>query len=499
MLAALAIRPDREGAEATATRFPMVPIWAEMPIEGVRPVAALTALAGDGPGVLLEELELSGQPAGYTIVAGDPAALVVADRDGVRLESVRRPLPVAEGLFGPPETDLRTSLNRLAAALRAPQVPELPTMTGGLAGLLNYEAAALFDGLAYPIGRGRVPAPPVTLMVMDRVAVFDHSRGRLVLIVHIPAGADYSIGVEAIEAMARAISVSRSLPDAPPPVGSATLAVAPNVSSEMFQAAVRRVKEDIAAGEIYQASLSRRLSAPARQTGLQIYQRLRQLNPSPAMFYLRVPGLELAGSSPEPLIKVQARTVTTRPIAGTRRRGEDEQEDRRLEAELLADPKERAEHAMLVDLARNDLGKVCTPGTVAPTQLMKVQRFARVMHLVSTVAGELAEGQTALDVLSATFPAGTVTGAPKRRAMEIIAREEPTARGPYAGASGYLTFYGDMEFCITIRTAVVSGGQVHVQAGAGIVTDSDPGQELAETEAKASAILAAIGGSEAAL
>jgi anthranilate synthase component 1 len=262
----------------------------------------------------------------------------------------------------------------------------------------------------------------------------------------------------------------------------------------MYKSGVSRIKEDIAAGEIYQAVLSRRLSAPAREGGLEIYQRLRQLNPSPAMFFLRVPGVELAGSSPEPLVKVQGRHVTTRPIAGTRRRGEDEQEDQRLEQELLTDPKELAEHAMLVDLARNDLGKVCTPGTVVPTQLLKVQRFPRVMHIVSNVGGELAEGRSALDALAAVFPAGTVTGAPKRRAMEIIAREEPTARGPYAGACGYLTFYGDLEFCITIRTAVVTGGQVHVQAGAGIVSDSDPGQELAETEAKASAILAAIGG-----
>jgi anthranilate synthase component 1 len=212
------------------------------------------------------------------------------------------------------------------------------------------------------------------------------------------------------------------------------------------------------------------------------------------MFYLHVPGVELAGSSPEPLVKVQGNRVSTRPIAGTRRRGSTEAEDQLLEQELLADPKERAEHAMLVDLARNDLGRVCTPGSVAPTQLLQVQRFPRVMHIVSQVTGKLAPENSALDALFSVFPAGTVTGAPKRRAMEIIAREEPTARGPYAGACGYITFYGDLEFCITIRTAVVSQGQVHVQAGAGIVSDSDPATELAETEVKASAILVAIGG-----
>jgi anthranilate synthase component 1 len=493
MLASLEIRPDRRTSQATAAEFPLVPIWAELPMEELRPVEVFQALAQDGPGMLLEELDLAGHAVGFTIVGGEPAALVIADRSGVRVESVRRPLPITEGVFSSSGEDVMPSLNRLAAQLRAPQLPNLPTMTGGLAGLLCYEAAALIDGLAYPVGRGRQPVDPITLMILDQVVVFDHRRNKLVVVVHLPADGDYDAGVAAVKEIAGRIRAGAAAP-APPPPSRQTLSVAPNISTEMYRGAVLRIKEDIAAGEIYQAAMSRRLSAPARETGLAIYQRLRQVNPSPAMFYLRIPGMELAGSSPEPLIKVQGRLVTTRPIAGTRRRGEDAQEDARLEQELLADPKELAEHAMLVDLARNDLGKVCTPGTVAPTDLMFVQRFPRVMHLVSNVAGELAEGRSALDALAGVFPAGTVTGTPKRRAMEIIAREEPTARGPYAGACGYLTFYGDLEFCITIRTAVVTGGQVHVQAGGGIVTDSDPALELAETEAKASAILAAIGG-----
>jgi anthranilate synthase component 1 len=494
MLASLTILPDRETVEKNAGDFPLVPIWAELPIEDLLPVDVFEALAGEGPGVLLEELELSGRSTGYTIAAGDPAALVVVDGAGVRVEGVRRELPIKEGIFGSSGAELRSSLNRLAAQLRGPQLPHLPTMTGGLAGLFSYEAAALIDEFAHPVGRGRMPCDPITLMVLDRVAVFDHRAGRLFLVAHIPAGTEYEVGVSAVEEMASRIRAGAAPRLQPQATARQTLAVAPNLSTEMFRSAVRRVKEDIAAGEIYQAALSRRLSAPARERGLDIYQRLRRLNPSPAMFYLRIPGLELAGSSPEPLVKVQGRRVSTHPIAGTRRRGVDELEDERLERELIADPKERAEHAMLVDLARNDLGRVCTPGTVAPTQLLQVQRFPRVMHLVSSVAGELASDQTPLDALLAVFPAGTVTGAPKRRAMEIIAREEPTARGPYAGACGYVTFYGDLEFCITIRTAVVTGGQVHVQAGAGIVSDSDPATELAETEAKASAILAAIGG-----
>jgi anthranilate synthase component 1 len=210
------------------------------------------------------------------------------------------------------------------------------------------------------------------------------------------------------------------------------------------------------------------------------------------MFFLRLLDMELAGSSPEPLVRVEGRRVSARPIAGTRSRGLTEVRDRLLEHELLADPKEQAEHAMLVDLARNDLGRVCVPGSVRPTELMRVERFSKVMHIVSTVEGDLREDRHPLDALAATFPAGTVTGAPKRRAMELIAEREPTARGPYAGAVGYLTFAGDLDFCITIRTAVVTGGRAHVQTGAGVVADSDPEAELAETKAKAAALLPAM-------
>ncbi|MGH7611087.1 MAG: anthranilate synthase component I family protein [Candidatus Dormibacteria bacterium] len=468
------------------------PVWVELPSADLNPVSLLQQLAAEGPAILLESLDLSGRSGGYTIVCGDPAALVVADRQGVRLERVRRPMPFPEPFPAPGSPDVLGQIKSLGRSLRAPAIPGLPTMAGGLAGLLSYEAATLLEGLAHPDGWGRPPAPPLSLMVLDRVAVFDHAAGRLLLVAHVGAGEAPEAARPVLEELAQAVERagrSATLDDGD---RSGTLAVAPNVTAEMYRSGVRRIKEDIAAGEIYQAVLSRRLSAPTRESGLDIYQRLRRLNPSPAMFYLRLPGVELAGSSPEPLVKVRGRRVSSRPIAGTRRRGRDQAEDDRLADELLHDPKERAEHAMLVDLARNDLGKVCRAGSVHPTELMSVHRFPRVMHLVSDIEGELDEGMSALDALAATFPAGTVTGAPKRRAMEIIAREEPSPRGPYAGAAGYLTFSGDLEFCITIRTAVVASGQVHVQAGAGVVSDSDPDQELAETEAKASAILAAL-------
>ena len=266
----------------------------------------------------------------------------------------------------------------------------------------------------------------------------------------------------------------------------------PNMSDDAYRTMVATFKEHIFAGDIFQGVPSRRVSFPAPEGGYPIYRRLRVSNPAPYMFYVRMLGMELAGSSPEPLVRVEGRQVSTRPVAGTRPRGQTEVRDRMLEHELLADPKEQAEHAMLVDLARNDLGRVCTPGSVKPTQLMEVERFTKVMHIVSTVEGELREEFHPLDALAVTFPAGTLTGAPKRRAMELIAASEPTARGPYGGAVGYVTFEGDLDFCITIRTAVVAKGRATVQTGAGVVADSDPATELEETKAKAAALLPAV-------
>ena len=264
------------------------------------------------------------------------------------------------------------------------------------------------------------------------------------------------------------------------------------MADDHYRDMVATFKEHIFAGDIFQGVPSRRVSFPAPEGGYPIYRRLRVSNPAPYMFYVRMLGMELAGSSPEPLVRVEGRQVSSRPIAGTRPRGQTEVRDRMLEHELLADPKEQAEHAMLVDLARNDLGRVCTPGSVKPTQLMEVERFTKVMHIVSTVEGELREEFHPLDALAVTFPAGTLTGAPKRRAMELIAAHEPTARGPYGGAVGYVTFEGDLDFCITIRTAVVAGGRATVQTGAGVVADSDAQTELDETKAKAAALLPAV-------
>ena len=486
------IRPDRSGFDTLAASWPLVPVWTEMLADVSTPVGVFPALAGDGAGILLESVERSERWGRYSFVAGDPAAIVVVDDDGLRLEHPVRSLPPTPE----PTGDARVDLRALAEALGGPRLEGLPSLTGGLMGVLSYEAAGLLDG--HPTPQGVMPAPPIALLVIDRAVVFDHWRQRLLLVAHVPEGR-YDEGVAALEDLATRLS--RPAVPAPEPSGGAAyvdMTGVTNMPDERYTAIVGAMKEHIAAGDIYQGVPSRRVSFPAPRGGFPIYRRLRVSNPAPYMFFVRMLGLELAGSSPEPLVRVEGRTVTTRPIAGTRPRGENELRDRLYEHELLADPKERAEHAMLVDLARNDLGRVCTPGTVRPTELMVVERFSKVMHIVSTVEGELAEDMHALDALAVAFPAGTVTGAPKRRAMEIIAEHEPTARGPYAGAVGYCTFAGDLDFCITIRTAVVTDGTAHVQTGAGVVADSDPEAELRETKSKALALLPAVQGGGAA-
>jgi anthranilate synthase component 1 len=473
----------------------MVPVWTELTTDVSTPVGLFPSLCGTGPGALLESVERSERWGRFSFVAGDPAAVVTGDAHGVRIGGLRRRLPIEEGtLAGSP----MAGLAEVARRLRAPRLPELPTLSGGFVGMLAYEAASLLDGSPHP---GPVmDEPPIALLVVDRAVVFDHWRQRLLLIVHASSEEGFDSGNAALEELARQVSSGTSLqpePLQPPTPPQAT--DGPDGDRDRFRESVTRAREHILAGDIFQVVLSRRSQTPAPGGALPIYRRLRIANPAPYMFLLRMQGMELAGSSPEPLVRVEGGRVTTRPIAGTRPRGAGPDEDEALQRELLADPKERAEHAMLVDLARNDLGRVCRAGTVQVSELMSVERFSRVMHIVSTVEGELREGLSALDALAATFPAGTVTGAPKRRAMEIIAEEERDTRGPYAGAVGYLTFSGDLDFCITIRTAVVQDGTATVQAGAGIVADSDPDREFDETRAKASALLTAVGATEEAL
>lgn len=489
----LFVHPDRATFDALASEWPMVPVWAELLSDVSTPVGVFPGLVDDGSGILLESVERSERWGRYSFVAGDPAARIVATEDGVRIEDVRRelPLPTLDG-----SDDVVATLKEMARALRAPRVDGLPSLTGGFMGVLTYEAAKILDGHPYPAA-DQPRFDPIQLLIIDRAVVFDRQRQRMLLVAHVPSGrADaYDEGVAALEELAAKVRDSVAPPATPVDEPGMESAFEVNMPDERYREMVTIMKEHILAGDIFQGVPSRRLSFPSGPDGaMPIYRRLRLSNPSPYMFLLRLPELELAGSSPEPLVRVENRRVLTRPIAGTRPRGATEEEDRALEADLLADPKELAEHAMLVDLARNDIGRVCTPGTVEPTELYIVERFSKVMHIVSTVEGDLADGLDALDALAVTFPAGTVTGAPKRRSMELIAELEPTPRGTYSGSVGYLTFAGDLDFCITLRTACISDGVVTVQAGAGIVADSDPEKELQESQAKMSALLPAIAG-----
>ncbi|MGZ5343295.1 MAG: anthranilate synthase component I family protein [Actinomycetota bacterium] len=491
MTARLQIRPDRDTFATLAADWALVPVWAELLADVSTPVGLFPSLVGDGPGLLFESVERSERWGRYSFVAGDPAAVIVADRSGVRATDVARaglPLDV-------PDAPPREALVALARALQAPRIPELPRLTGGLMGYVAFEAAELLDGHPVP-DPASAPCPPIGLLVIDRAVVFDHWTQRLILVAHVPNGA-YDEGVTALEALAATVAGATAPPLASVSGAAADVPGEPNMSDERYREIVASFKEHILAGDIFQGVPSRRVTFAAPDGGYPIYRRLRVANPAPYMFFVRMLGLELTGSSPEPLVRVQGRRVSTRPLAGTRPRGETEVRDRLLEHELLADPKELAEHAMLVDLARNDVGRVCVHGSVEPTQLMEVERFTKVMHIVSTVEGDLREDLHPLDALAVTFPAGTLSGAPKRRAMELIAEHEPDARGPYGGAVGYLTFEGDLDFCITIRTAVVKEGKAHVQSGAGVVADSDPQTELEETKAKASALLPAVAPADA--
>ncbi len=481
----LQIQPDRATFDSLAADWPLVPVWAELLSDVSTPVGLFPGLAGDGPGLLLESVERSERWGRYSFVAGDPAATVVGDHEGLRIVDVTRELPVASAA-GPP----RQALIEIARSLGAPRLPDLPALTGGLMGYVAFEAATLLDGHPVP-DPSSAPVPPIALLVVDRAVVFDHWKQRLMLVAHVPAGR-YDEGVAAVHELAGRIQHATPPDLAPMPAGASDVVGEPNMSDERYREIVASFQEHIRAGDIFQGVPSRRVTFPAPDGGSAIYRRLRVANPAPYMFFVRMMGIELAGSSPEPLVRVEQGRVSTRPIAGTRSRDETEVRDHELELELLADPKERAEHAMLVDLARNDLGRVCTAGSVVPTQLMEVERFTKVMHIVSTVEGDLRGDMHPFDALSVTFPAGTLSGAPKRRAMELIASHEPDARGPYGGAVGYCTFQGDLDFCITIRTAVVKDGKAHLQSGAGVVADSDPQTELDETKAKASALLPAV-------
>ncbi len=488
------IVPGREEFERLAADHDVVPVAREVYADLTTPIAAFMALAeGVEHAFLLESVSGGERMGRYSFLGIGDREVITAHGDQVVVEN--------GGVVGEHAADPLEVVERRLAAGSVADVPGLPRFVGGAVGYVGYEVAAGFERVPRhdTPAMGSLPSdavPDMAFMLADIVVAFDHARRVMQVIVPVrPGGAPtaaYDRALGRIDAAIRRI-------DAGPPgarlgaVGrSAEVPLTSETSREEFLGSVKRAKEHIAAGDVFQVVLSQRFSAPYEGDGLDLYRVLRAVNPSPYMFYLRTRDVTLVGSSPEPLVRVEGDSVLTRPLAGTRPRGADLAEDGRLRADLLADDKERAEHVMLVDLGRNDLGRVSVPGTVAVDELMEVENYSHVMHIVSNVTGTLAPGKNAFDALRATFPAGTVSGAPKIRAMEIIRDLEPAARGPYAGTVGYIGLDGAMDMCITIRTFVIAGGRAYLQSGAGIVADSDPVREYEETLHKAEALHRAL-------
>jgi anthranilate synthase component 1 len=489
------LRPDREGFRALAARHTVVPVWREVVADLQTPVAAYSRLAGDGEGFLLESVEHAERWSRFSFAGrGHRARLVVRGRavdvDGELPSSVPR------------DRGVLAALEAILAEYRSPDLPELPPLHGGLVGYLGYDVVREVERLPN-VPADDVGAPDAVMAVIGSMAAFDHWRQRAFLIENVvvdPAwdqaalDAAYDAAGRMTDAMAA--DLARPLMESPgePPDPSEGLPEFHRVvSAEQYQAAVRVAKEHIVEGDVFQVVLAQRFELALEAGPLDLYRSLRQVNPSPYMYLLRHPEVAIVGSSPEPMVVLRDGRVVSRPIAGTRRRGRTEADDRRMAAELSEHPKEVAEHVMLVDLARNDVGRVVRFGTEKVDELMTLERYSHVMHLTSQVSGELRDGLGPIDVLRATLPAGTVSGAPKVRAMEIIDSLEPTKRGPYAGVVGYLDFSGNLDTAIAIRTMVVTpDGKAMIQAGAGIVADSDPDDEDLECRNKAAALLAAV-------
>jgi len=475
--------PDLATFELLAREYPLVPVARTWNTDLETPVSVYLKLVGQGHGYLLESVEGGERIARYSFVGADPFRVVAAAPDEDAFALLRRHL-----------AELRApALNRL------PGLEGLPDFTGGLVGYLGYDAVRALERLPDPPPEER-DLPAAWWMAAGILAIFDHVKSQVYLVAALPGRE----GESAEDLYRRSAAVlddavarlqkplpEESLRAAAPSTRAYRTDPLPDFPRDSFLAAVGRIQEYIRAGDAFQVVLSQRLRSPLRSHPFSLYRSLRRLNPSPYMFYLNFGPVQLAGASPEMLVRLERGRVITRPIAGTRPRGATPEEDRALERDLLSDPKELAEHAMLLDLGRNDVGRVSAYGTVQVTEAMRVERYSHVMHLVSEVTGELATGRDAVDALAACFPAGTLSGAPKVRAMQIIDELEPVRRGPYGGAVGYLGFAGGLDACIAIRTAVVQGGVAYIQAGAGIVADSQPEREYEECWNKAAALLRA--------
>jgi anthranilate synthase component 1 len=491
--------PDWEAFRRLAAAGTVVPVYREILADMETPVSAFRKIDSGNYAFLLESVEGGEQWGRYSFLGSNPS--LVFQCKGRLVELLEGPVTTRDEVT----TDPMEAVKAILARYRPAPVPGLPRFCGGLVGYLGYDLVRFLERL--PEGaKDDLGLPDAVLLLTDTLLIFDNVAHTIKVVsnaaVREPGEAAAREAYEEaqrkiaalIAALRRPVGASRSPRSSPRP-GERTS----TFDREAFQQAVRRAKAYVEAGDVIQVVLSQRLAARFAADPFDAYRALRIVNPSPYMYYLRLGDLKIVGTSPEVLVRLEDGQIAVRPIAGTRRRGRSEAEDRALETELLGDAKERAEHIMLVDLGRNDVGRVAAPGSVAVDQLMAVERYSHVMHLVSHVRGRLAEGRDAFDVLRACFPAGTVTGAPKVRAMEIVEELEPVRRGPYAGAVGYFSFSGNMDTCITIRTILFAEGTAYVQAGAGIVADSDPALEYQETLNKAEGMLRAIALAEAGL
>ncbi|NGO70381.1 anthranilate synthase component I [Streptomyces boncukensis] len=474
----------------------VIPVTRRLLADGDTPIALYRKLAAERPGTFLLESAENGRTwSRYSFVGvRSDAALTVRNGEAHWLGTP----PVGVPAGGDPLRALRATVEALHTPRDLHEGGDLPPFTGGMVGYLGYDVVRRLERTG-DSAADDLRLPELTMLLTSDLAVLDHRDGTVLLIANainhndLETGVDeaYADAVRRLDAMAADLARPAPVPPAALPPSELPDFTARS-GGAVYEAWVTDIKERIRAGEAFQVVPSQRFEAPCAASALDVYRVLRATNPSPYMYLFRFEGFDVVGSSPEALVKVEDGRAMLHPIAGTRARGATPHEDSALAEELLADPKERAEHLMLVDLGRNDLGRVCEPGSVEVVDFMSVERYSHVMHIVSTVTGTLAEGRTAFDALTACFPAGTLSGAPKPRALQIIEELEPTRRGLYGGCVGYLDFAGDSDTAIAIRTALLRGGTAYVQAGAGVVADSDPAAEDTECRNKAAAVLRAV-------
>lgn len=484
------IKPSFDEFKKYAQKHTVIPVYQEILADMDTPVSALKKLNKDKKAFLLESVEggellarssfLGINP--FIIISGENGKVKIISDKGIEVEDFDDPLVYIQGLF---------------KKYTSPKIDDLQGFSGGAVGYMGYDCIKYFEKIDIT-GSDEPKMPEFLFFLTDNLIVFDHLKHTMKIIknVFVDENSDleqkYHDAITSIDKIIEELS----LPSIVEPIvideGENNIDVASNMNQERFHEIVDKAKDYIYEGDIFQVVLSQRFSTPLKSEPFDIYRTLRRVNPSPYMYFIQYDDISVIGSSPEPLVKVDNNIAITRPIAGTRRRGRTHEEDLALEKELLSDKKELAEHIMLVDLGRNDLGRVCKPGSVYPEEMMTIERYSHVMHIVSSVIGEIENDKSPFDVLRAVFPAGTVSGAPKIRAMEIIDELEESKRGPYAGIVGYFGFTGSLDSCITIRTIITKDKTAYIQAGAGIVADSKPELEYKETKNKAMALIRSI-------